>query len=282
MTQREGLILSAVLLALVAITLPELGSDPWHFRPPSVDPQGLARAARARRRRGVGRRHRARVRPSSPRSCAAAFATLLLTRSRPALPRLDRHRAGARRRAPARRARPRSCSSACATPPRPWFFTNDSTYQVELGGDLRARTADNPYGHDYRALRARALLHARRQRVRAGAREARWRSRHFAYFPGAVAERGGLAPAARAVRRLPAAGAVRHARAAAGGAAVPRAARLAARAGRGAGVQPDRRALGVVRPERRAQPAAAGARLRARHAAALRAGPPRRSPARSC
>ena len=49
MTQREGLILSAVLLTLVAIALPELGSDPWHFRPPSVDPQGplapLVRAA---------------------------------------------------------------------------------------------------------------------------------------------------------------------------------------------------------------------------------------------
>ena len=49
MTQREGLLLSGVLLVLVAITLPELGSDPWHFRPPSVDPQGplapLVRAA---------------------------------------------------------------------------------------------------------------------------------------------------------------------------------------------------------------------------------------------
>jgi hypothetical protein len=33
----------------VAITLPELGSDPWRFRPPEVDPQGalapLVRAA---------------------------------------------------------------------------------------------------------------------------------------------------------------------------------------------------------------------------------------------
>jgi hypothetical protein len=48
-TQREGLVLSAVLLVLVAIALPELGSDPWHFRPPRVDPQGplapLVRAA---------------------------------------------------------------------------------------------------------------------------------------------------------------------------------------------------------------------------------------------
>jgi hypothetical protein len=38
-----------VLFALVAITLPELGSDPWRFRPGEVDPQGplapLVRAA---------------------------------------------------------------------------------------------------------------------------------------------------------------------------------------------------------------------------------------------
>ena len=42
-------VLVGVLFAIVAITLPELGSDPWRFRPPQVDPQGplapLVRAA---------------------------------------------------------------------------------------------------------------------------------------------------------------------------------------------------------------------------------------------
>ena len=33
--------LVGVLFGLVAIALPELGSDPWRFRPGSVDPQGL-------------------------------------------------------------------------------------------------------------------------------------------------------------------------------------------------------------------------------------------------
>ena len=33
--------LLGVLLGIVAITLPELGSDPWPFRPGSVDPQGI-------------------------------------------------------------------------------------------------------------------------------------------------------------------------------------------------------------------------------------------------
>ena len=40
MSQRAAWSLTGVLFALVAITLPELGSDPLHFRPPSVDPQG--------------------------------------------------------------------------------------------------------------------------------------------------------------------------------------------------------------------------------------------------
>ena len=41
MSQRALLALCAVLLGLIAITLPELGSDPWPFRPPSIDPQGI-------------------------------------------------------------------------------------------------------------------------------------------------------------------------------------------------------------------------------------------------
>ncbi|MEJ7715149.1 MAG: hypothetical protein WKF40_05345 [Thermoleophilaceae bacterium] len=35
-----------------------------------------------------------------------------------------------------------------STRPQPWFFTNDSTYQIELGGDLLL-DGRNPYGHDY-------------------------------------------------------------------------------------------------------------------------------------
>jgi hypothetical protein len=84
-TRREGLLVSGVLLVLVAITLPELGSDPWHFRPPSVDPQGplapLVRAAGEEWDTGIAR------------ACAflaallcGGFAALLLARPRPALP----------------------------------------------------------------------------------------------------------------------------------------------------------------------------------------------------
>ena len=38
---REGWILLGVLAALVAVAVPQLGSDPWPFRPPSVHPHGL-------------------------------------------------------------------------------------------------------------------------------------------------------------------------------------------------------------------------------------------------
>jgi hypothetical protein len=46
-----------VLFVLVAITLPELGSDPLRFRPGSVDPQGpLAPLVRAERTLAFDRR----------------------------------------------------------------------------------------------------------------------------------------------------------------------------------------------------------------------------------
>ncbi|MEJ7818515.1 MAG: hypothetical protein WKF49_07505, partial [Thermoleophilaceae bacterium] len=39
---REGMLaLVGVLLAIVAVTLPELGSDPWPFRPGSIQANGV-------------------------------------------------------------------------------------------------------------------------------------------------------------------------------------------------------------------------------------------------
>ena len=85
----------------------------------------------------------------------------------------------------------------------PWFFTNDSTYQIEQGGDLLLH-GDNPYGHDYR--------HSGLERfyTRDGSESERVRERevalrHFAYFPGTAVRRGGVAAAPEPVRRLPAA-----------------------------------------------------------------------------
>ncbi len=174
-------VLVGVLFALVAITLPELGSDPWRFRPGAVDPQGplapLVRAAGEEWDLGI------------PRACCflagllcGAAAILLI-------------------------ARPRAWSKGLAvglvlavglllTAPAtllqlglrdstaPWFFTNDSTYQIEQGGDLLLEL-DNPYGHDY-SESGLERFYTRDGSVSERVRDREVALEHFAYFPGAI------------------------------------------------------------------------------------------------
>jgi hypothetical protein len=181
-TQREGLVLSAVLLVLVAVTLPELGSDPWHFRPPSVDPQGplapLVRAAGEEWDVGI-----ARASAFVAALVCGAFAALLLARPRRALPRWTGVAlvliVGVLLAAPSTLLQLGLRDSTA-----PWFFTNDSTYQVELGGDLLL-DLDNPYGHDYRKS-GLERFYTRDGSVSEQVREREVALRHFAYFPGAV------------------------------------------------------------------------------------------------
>ena len=181
MSVRGAWALIGVLFALIAITLPELGSDPWRFRPSVVDPQGplaaLVRAAGEEWDVGIAR--------------AAAFMAALLC--------------GAA--AVALIARPRRWPlwvgvvlvlavglllSAPSTflqlglrdSTEPWFFTNDSTYQIELGGDLLLEL-DNPYGHDYRES-GLERFYTRDGSVSERVREREVALEHFAYFPGAV------------------------------------------------------------------------------------------------
>jgi hypothetical protein len=180
-TQREGLLLSGVLLVLVAITLPELGSDPWHFRPPSVDPQGplapLVRAAGEEWDVGI-----ARSAAFGAALLCGAVAAFLIWRPQP-LPRWSGIAlvliVGVLLAAPSTLLQIGLRDSTA-----PWFFTNDSTYQAELGGELLL-DLDNPYGHDY----SRSGLE--RFYTRDGSESERVRERevalrHFAYFPGAV------------------------------------------------------------------------------------------------
>ena len=182
MTRREGLVLSGVLLVLVAVNLPELGSDPWHFRPPSVDPQGplapLVRAAGEEWDVGI-----ARAAAFVAALVCGAFGAILLARRRPGLPRWTGIAlvliVGALLAAPSTLLQIGLRDSTA-----PWFFTNDSTYQIELGGEL-ALDLDDPYGHDY--------THSGLERfyTRDGSESERVRKdevalRHFAYFPGAV------------------------------------------------------------------------------------------------
>ncbi len=182
MTQREGLVLSAVLLVLVAIALPELGSDPWHFHPPRVDPQGplapLVRAAGEEWDLGI-----ARAAAFLAALVCGTFAALLLARPAPALPRWTGIAlvllVGVLLTAPSTLLQLGLRDSTA-----PWFFTNDSTYQAELGGDLVLHL-DNPYGHDY-THSGLERFYTRDGTASQHVREHEVALRHFAYFPGAV------------------------------------------------------------------------------------------------
>ena len=172
--------LVAVLFGLIAITLPELGSDPWPFRPGAVDPQGplapLVRAAGEEWDVGIAR--------------AACFVAALACGAA-ALALLARPRAWSRGLSIGLVLAVGVLLAAPSTllqlglrdSTAPWFFTNDSTYQIELGGE-RLLDLDNPYGHDY-SRSGLERFYTRDGSVSEHVREREVALEHFAYFPGA-------------------------------------------------------------------------------------------------
>jgi hypothetical protein len=176
--------LVGVLVALIAITLPELGSDPWRFRPGTIEPKGplapLVRAAGEEWDVGI-----ARAAAFAAALCCGAVAAFLLARPRGAraLPRWAGIGlvlvVGVLLMAPSTLLQLGLRDSTA-----PWFFTNDSTYQIELGGDLLLHL-DNPYGHDYRDSGVERF-YTRDGTVSERVREREVALEHFAYFPGAV------------------------------------------------------------------------------------------------
>jgi hypothetical protein len=181
-TERHAWVLVGVLLALVAITLPELGSDPWRFRPQSVDPQGplapLVRAAGEEWDLGI-----ARASAFLAALLCGAAALFLLVRRPVAVPRFTGIAlvlaVGILLSAPSTLLQLGLRDSTA-----PWFFTNDSTYQAELGGELLL-DLDNPYGHDY-SESGLERFYTRDGSVSERVREQEVALEHFAYFPGAV------------------------------------------------------------------------------------------------
>jgi len=179
--------LLAVLLGLIAINLPELGSDPWPFRPGVVDPGGLlgplVRAAGEEWDVGIARA-----------ACFLAGLALALVAAW-ALRRPDRDR-------PAWLGTALVVGVALALllpstllqvglrdATEPWFFTNDSTFQIDLAGDLVLH-GENPYGHDYRFSgmeRFYSFDGAASKRVR----EREVPLVHYAYFPGTAISAAG-------------------------------------------------------------------------------------------
>jgi hypothetical protein len=167
-------IVLAALGLVVVLNVDVLGSEPWRFRPGRVEPAGpLAALVRAAGREwdpsllrsvamvaGVGVVVLAlalalmRALPGWTLVAACALAALALVVPAVAL------QAGLRQ------------STA------PWFFTNDSTYQIELAGDSVLHGHD-PYGRDY-SHSGLERFYSLDGRARTGPVALH----HFAYFPG--------------------------------------------------------------------------------------------------
>ena len=174
----EALVLLGTLGALVAVNLPELGSDPWPFRPPPAEPRGplapLVRASGGEWEPGLLR-------------AAAALAGLLVALVAGfalSLGRLRRWLAVATA----------AVVVALLVVPgvalqvglreatAPWFHDNDSTYQIEIAGEL-VRGGDSPYGHDY-SRSGLERFYSLDGSVSPETRAGQVALRHFAYFPG--------------------------------------------------------------------------------------------------
>jgi hypothetical protein len=178
-TRREAGAVLGVLGILVAVTVPELGSGAWPFKVPAgqTNPQGpfqlLVRAAD--REFDVALLRSAAL--AAGLAVALAAAVILATRV----------------------ARPWLVYVVCAVvvgllalpatflqvglrdATAPWYHVNDSTYQIELAGDL-VLDGEDPYGHDYRGSGLEKWYPA------AGADPdvPQVALDHFAYFPGTV------------------------------------------------------------------------------------------------
>jgi glycosyl transferase family 87 len=178
--RRAALAVLGVLAAVAALDTPLLGSDPWPFRPPSVTPHGvlapLVRAAHRHWDLGVVR---------TPAVLAVALVAAVAVAGWKA----------------------RSWSRAwlvilsvvvigLVTVPAvllqvglrdataPWFHTNDSTYQIELAGDLVLH-GHTPYGHDY-GHSGLERFYSRNGTVPPADSHRQVALSHFAYFPGAA------------------------------------------------------------------------------------------------
>lgn len=170
-----------VLFACVAVGLPELGSDPWPFRPGAVDPQGvlapLVRAAGEEWDVGIAR---AAAFLAALACGAAALALLSRRRELPAWAGVALVLVVGVLLAGPSTFLQMGLREATA----PWFHTNDSTFQVELAGDLLL-DGDNPYGHDYRGS-GLERFYTRDGTVSARVLEREVALDHYAYFPGTV------------------------------------------------------------------------------------------------
>jgi hypothetical protein len=161
--------------ALVAVVVPELGSDPWPFQPPTVHPHGvlgpLVRAAGRHWDLGFART------PGIVAGFAVALVAVAGWRWRTW--RSELLGALALVVALALIVPAVLLQAGLRQATAPWYHDNDSTYQIEIAGSL-IRHGHDPYGRDYtgtgleRWYPAAGFPMGRRQVA----------LHHLAYFPG--------------------------------------------------------------------------------------------------
>jgi len=173
-----------VLGALVLVNAPLLGSDPWAFEPGRAEPDGplawLVRAADSEWNVGVLRSAALLggllvalaaavagvVRSWSPRLLVALGAVVLTLLILPGV----------------------LLQIGLRDSTAPWFFTNDSTYQIEIAGDL-LREGSSPYGYDYGSS-GLERFYSLDGSISEETFEQQVALTHFAYFPGTPATAG--------------------------------------------------------------------------------------------
>ncbi len=164
--------------ALVVLGVPALGSDPWPFRPGPVHPTGIfaaaVRAAHERWDLGI-----LRTPAVLGGVLVVALAIWLLASGRLPL----RLAVGGTVVTSVLLLLPGVILQAgLRQSTAPWFYTNDSTYQIELAGQL-IRDGHDPYGHDYGSSGLERFYSLDGSRPKPDA-ERQVALRHFAYFPG--------------------------------------------------------------------------------------------------
>ena len=177
MTKRQAGAVLGVLGVLVLITVPELGSGAWPFRVPSgeTDPRGpFGWLVRAADRDWDVALLRAGALVAGLVVALSAAVILWLRAVRPLAVGLICAAVVALLIVPATLLQIGLRDSTAA-----WYHVNDSTYQIEIAGDL-VLDGNTPYGHDYRGSGLERWYPA----AGADPEVEQVALDHFAYFPG--------------------------------------------------------------------------------------------------
>jgi hypothetical protein len=177
-SREHAWIVLGALALVVLLNAGTLGSEPWRFRPGTVDPRGplafLVRLAHERWDVGLVRS----VAMLAGCGVAALAVVALVIRTWRAWLLITATLVVA-----ASLVLPAvALQIGLRQSTHPWFFVNDSTYQIELAGQ-QLRDGHSPYGHDY-SHSGLERFYSLDGTVPAGTGERQVALRHFAYFPG--------------------------------------------------------------------------------------------------